>query len=369
MLTARPRHVLRSLWLCLFLILPFSALMTHLVAAQDATPEPTVEATLEATPDVTAEATPDATPDATAETTPEPAATLPPNALLDFPGAGEYTVQLRVGGYTRTIAVYIPTTYEQTSEAFPLVVVMHGAGGTGNGIESFSGWSQLSETENFIVIYPDGLANAWNDGRPGDPGLSSIDDVSFITASINFISDKLNIDQNRVYATGFSMGGMMSFRLACQLNDRIAAIASVASTMPEYVMPFCSQGETMPVLIIQGTSDTVVPFYGVPRQGRGYLSAANSLIYWARQNECETRGGIEPLEDVDPHDGTRVLLETATDCANDADVMLYGVYHGGHNYPGYNLGAELGTTSLDINATQVIWEFFEAHPRVVEGGA
>lgn len=328
------RAVLRFVLIALFLVLPISALTVRPVLAQDVTPE----------------------------ATPEVESTLPPNALSDFPGPGEYTVQLEIGGVLRSIAVYIPDSYTLSFEPFPLVVVLHGAGGTGNGIETFSGWSELSRSENFIVIYPDGVDNVWNDGRIGDPRISAIDDVSFINAAINFIADKLNIDQTRIYAAGFSMGGMLSFRLACQLPDRLAAIASVASTMPEYVVPYCSAGETMPVLIIQGTSDNVVPFYGIPRQGLGLMSAANSLLWWTRQNECATSSAIEPLEDVDPTDDTRVLLQSADDCANDAEVRLYGVYNGGHNYPGY-AGIGLGAVSYDIDATALIWSFFEEHAR------
>ncbi len=330
---------LRSVLILMFLLLPLSALTNPPIRAQEVTPEPT------------------------AEVTPEATAALPPNALLDFPGPGDYTVQLSIDSITRTLSVYIPEAYITSSTAVPLVVVLHGAGGSGNEIESWSGWSQLAETENFVVIYPDGLNNVWNDGRLGDARITEVNDAAFINAAINFISDKLNIDQNRVYSTGFSMGGMLSYRLACQLTDRLAAIAAVASTMPEYVVPYCSEGEHLPVLIIQGTSDNVVPFYGMPRQGLGYMSAANSLLYWARQNECATSSGIDPLEDVAPNDGTRVLLQTATDCAGNADVMLYGVYFGGHNYPGHPLGLDLGTTTFDIDATQVIWDFFKAHPR------
>jgi len=348
MLTLRLRAFasLRHVLIFVFLALPLFSLMTRVVYAQEVTPEVTPEATIEVTPEATA--------------------ALPPNVLLDFPGAGDYTVQLGVDNRSRTTSVYIPLSYETSSEPFPLVVVLHGAGGNGNGIEAFSGWSDLAETENFIVIYPDGIDNVWNDGRIGDPRISDVDDVTFISAAINFMSDKLNIDPNRIYATGFSMGGMLSYRLACQLNSHLAGIASVASTMPEYVVPYCTQGENMPVLIIQGTSDTVVPFYGMPRNGLGLMSAANSLLYWTRQNECQTQSGIETLEDVDPNDGTRVILQNATDCANNADVMHYGVYYGGHNYPGHSLGVELGTTSLDIDATRVIWDFFAAHPRARE---
>ena len=342
--------VVRFVGILMFLLFPLSALLHAPISAQEATPEPTAEVTLEATNEVTPEAT----------------AALPPNALLDFPGPGDYTVQLGIDGIPRTLSVYIPEAYVTSSAAVPLVVVMHGAGGSGNEIQSWSGWSELAEAENFVVIYPDGLNNVWNDGRLGDARITDVNDAGFINASINFMSDKLNIDQQRIYATGFSMGGMLSFRLACQMPDRLAAIASVASSMPEYVAPYCADGEHMPVLIIQGTADNVVPFYGMPRQGLGYMSAANSLLYWTRQNECATSSGIDMLEDVDPDDGARVLLQTATDCANGADVMFYGVYYGGHNYPGHALGLDLGTTTFDIDATQVIWEFFKAHPRAAE---
>jgi len=341
MSSLRPRAAARLALVVMFLVLPLSALLMRPLVAQEATPETTAEPTAEATPEE-----------------------LPPNVLLDFPGPGSYTIQLQIDGIPRTSGVYIPTSYETTPGAFPLVVALHPAGGTGYQMEGMSGWTELAEEENFIVIFPDGYNNVWNDGRLGDARIADLNDAGFINAAINFMSDKLNIDQTRIYSMGYSMGGMLSFRLACQMPDRLAAIASVASTMPEYVLPYCSTGETMPVLIIQGTDDQVVPWAGLARQGMGYLSANASLDFWTTQNGCQTVSAIQPQPDLDPNDGSIVMLQTASDCTANADVALWGVFFGGHTYPGHVSGpVSLGSVNMDIDATRVVWDFFAAHPR------
>jgi polyhydroxybutyrate depolymerase len=161
------------------------------------------------------------------------------------------------------------------------------------------------------------------------------------------------------------MGGMLSFRLACELPERIAGFASVASTMPEYVIPYCNGSPPVPGVIFQGTDDQVVPWRGVSRQGIGFLSAAVSLLYWAQHNDCTGSGALRILPDLVPEDGMRVLVERYTDCADNADVTLYGVFYGGHTWPGRPINApfELGGTTGDIDATRLIWEFFDAHPK------
>jgi polyhydroxybutyrate depolymerase len=177
------------------------------------------------------EVTPEA--ESTAEATTEAAAPA-------FPQTGSYTITKTIGGIERSYRIFIPETYDETGEPVPLVIVLHGAGGTGAWIESFSGFNDLSNTENFIAVYPDGLNNAWNDGRRGDARVGNIDDVGFMAEIINFLSANLNIDPQRIYATGYSMGGMLAFRLGCELRDKIAAIATVATTFPEYLLPDCA---------------------------------------------------------------------------------------------------------------------------------
>lgn len=333
----------RLLTVCVLLLWTVSILR-----AQDATPEITVEPTSESTPESTAEATPDLTPEATSE--PEPA----------FPGVGSYTVRHTIDGIERRYRVYIPKSYDAEGEATSLMIVMHGAGGDGAGTEAFTGFNELAEENGFVVIYPDGLGSIWNDGRVGDSRVGSQDDVKFIGRAISFMLQGLNIDPAKVYATGYSMGGMMSYRLACALPARIAAIASVASTFPEYLLADCDKTPPIPVLVIQGTDDPVVPWVGA--RG-GYLSAINTLIFWQDHNGCQTKNELETVDDVDPEDGTRVIVEGYTDCKDSADVQIYGVFNGGHTWPGHPIEApfDLGRTSLDIDATHIISEFFREH--------
>lgn len=322
--------------LLMFLLLPFSLMMADSAVAQEGTPEITPEAT----------------------EAPE-TATLPPNALSEFPGAGRYTIQIPVDQVNRTAGVYIPEAYEDSSDAFPLVIVMHGAGGSGSGIESVSGFNELAESEGFIAVYPDGISGVWNDNRSGSAQLREIRDVAFIEQMIDFLMSKLNIDERRVYATGHSMGAMMSYRLACELPERVAAVAGVASTMPEYIAPLCADMTPVPVMIIQGTDDMVIPWTGYMAGRGGYMSAADSLRYWGWHNACQSYSGIMPHEDT-TEDGTVVLMQGYTDCAGGADVVLIGIYYGGHTWPGHPFGEpnNLGVTSMDIDASRVIWEFF-----------
>jgi polyhydroxybutyrate depolymerase len=181
--------------------------------------------------------------------------------------------------------------------------------------------------------------------------------MPFVSDIIDEMRERLKID--RVYATGYSMGGMFSFRLGCEMRDQIDGVASVASTFPEYLFNACQGAPPVPVIVIHGTDDSVVPWRGV--RG-GYFSAANTVAYWSLHNRCDTYVGITMDEDVDPDDNTRIVREAFTDCEDDADVMLYGVFYGGHTWPGgpFRVGIDLGPTSGDIQASRVIWTFFNS---------
>lgn len=306
----------------------------------------------------------ESTPEATSESTPEIEATDEPTPevtpLAELPGAGQFTIQQPYGGQRRVYRLLVPQSYDAEGDGLPVVFVLHGAGGTGLGIAGFSGFSDLAEREGFIVVYPDGLNNAWNDNRP-DPRVQSVDDVGFITSILDYLIANLNVDTDRVYTVGYSMGGMMSYRLGCDARDRFAAIGSVASTMPEYLIPLCDGVTPLPVLVIQGTDDNVVPWVGY--RG-GYLSARNTLAHWGALNGCADQApAMEVLPDADPGDGTLVVLETHTDCAEGSEVALYGVHNGGHTWPGRAIQApfDLGLTTRDFEASEVIWEFFSRH--------
>lgn len=311
------------------LLLLFALLvMANVPYQEDATPEVTVEATAESTP-----------------------------AGPTFPEPGSYTARENYDGLERSYRIYIPESYVDQDEPVALVLVFHGAGGTGEWIETFSGFNELADDEGFVVVYPDGVNGVWNDGRVGDRRVGDIDDRPFVTDILDYITENLNIDPERVYATGYSMGGMFSFRLGCDMRDRITGVASVASTFPEYLLTACERTSPVPVIVLQGTDDPVIPWAGA----RGaYLSAVNTLTYWSLHNQCRTYSGIEALDDFVPGDNTRVMRESYTDCLNNADVLLYGVYFGGHTWPGgpFQTQFNVGNTTLDIHAAQAIWNFF-----------
>jgi polyhydroxybutyrate depolymerase len=281
-----------------------------------------------------------------------------------FDQPGGYTLRFMVGGVERRIHVFIPPSYDFDGEPVPLLMALHGAGGTGAGLSSFSGFNQLADEQGFIVVYPDGYNGAWNDARPSARTLP-IDDVRFLSLTIDFLVDQLRIDTDRVYAAGYSMGGMMAFRLGCQLPDKIAGVASVASTFPAYQLDACLFAEPVPVLVIQGTEDTVIPAEGYRDQfgNRMMLSVDETMRYWSDVNECASGVRLQFLADADPGDGTRVRRETYDDCAAGAELLR--VTGGGHTWPGHPFQAplELGATSLDVDASAEIWRFFAAQSR------
>jgi polyhydroxybutyrate depolymerase len=329
---------MRRFWLLTVIICLFLFLIPAF--AQEETPEASPE------PDATAEAESTAEPEGTDE---------PRQNRVEFPGPGSFNVREDFGSQEREFAIDIPEAYSDEGEPMPLLFVLHGAGGSGNGIRSFSGFSELGEELGFIAVFPSGIGGGWNDGRP-DPGLAVIDDVGYFNHVIELLTNSLNIDESRIYAAGYSMGGMMSYRLGCNLPGRFAAIASVASPMPLYIQAECDAAPPLPVLLIQGTDDHVVPWMGIRN---GYLSAPRTMEYWADRNGCtyEPEFVLEP--DVRPDDGTLVIRERYDDC--DDEVMMYGIYQGGHTWPGRPVmaGFDLGVTSYDINAADVIWTFFE----------
>lgn len=329
-----------------FVVLAF-LLLASVVSAQDATPESTPEATELAVPE----------------------ATLPPGALLDFPGPGAYTVQVKQGDLPRSYGVYIPEAYATLGEPAPLVVVLHAAAGTGTLAEQHTGFDSLADENGFIVAYPDGINGFWNDGRPVDPRVDmTVSDTAYIAGVIAFLGTKLSLDPARVYLTGYSMGGMMAIRAGCELGDQIAAVASVASNMPEYAQPFCNSSPPLSMLFLVGTDDHSVPWVGQPGNGTGYMSATNSLSYWSDHNHCADDPVEIALDDANPQDGTRVIVSRHEVCDANTEVDLYGIYFGGHTWPGRPnpLGVDPGLVSRDIDGTAVIWEFFNQHSRETE---
>lgn len=281
---------------------------------------------------------------------------------------------ISVGGLERTYVIYIPSSHEP-SKPIPMVLLFHGGGGTGQGMENLTlgGFNRLADMEGFIVVYPDGIDKHWNDGR----GLQAyrahrenIDDVGFISTLIDRLVRTLNVDTTRIYAAGISNGGQFSQRLACELSDRIAAIGVVAIQLPEHLPSSCALKRLVSVLMMPGTEDPLVPWEGGEigfRRGRKFgrvLSVRESIDFWVKQNRCSGSPVVTYEPDRDPKDGTRVRRETYGSCGEGAEVILYAIEGGGHTWPGgdqYLPASIIGRTNRDIDANEAIWSFFKRH--------
>ena len=246
----------------------------------------------------------------------------------------------------------------------PLVIALHGNGSTGPQTATLTHLNEIAAREQFVVVYPDAIDHHWNDGRPEFP--ADVDDVAFIRALIDELASRYSIDRKRVYITGMSNGAIMSYRLACELSDRIVAIAPVAGNFPAKLT--CAPGTPVSVLAINGTEDPLVPYGGgqVSRNRGVVLSAADSTAMFAKRAGCGAVHAAEDEPDRAPDDGTRVHHQTYDSCPAPLAIELVTVTGGGHTWPGgpqYLPKAAIGVASRDFDASERIWQFFADHTR------
>jgi polyhydroxybutyrate depolymerase len=258
-------------------------------------------------------------------------------------------------GQVRKYLLYVPDSYDPSTPT-PLVISLHGFAEWPAHIRSITGWNDLADEHGLIVVYPSGtkFPKRWstdsNSRRPEDPLLN----VTFIADLIDALSLEYNIDQNRVYANGFSNGGGMAFLLACELADRIAAIGGVASA-DYYQGEECQPSRPVPVIAFHGTEDNFVSYYGRWRSPKTYQKprVPKWIEAWAARYQCSP-------EPVELPSGGEVSGVQYLGCDQEAEVHFYTIEGGGHAWPGGKPMPEfiVGHTTEDIDATRVMWAFF-----------
>ena len=277
---------------------------------------------------------------------------------FSFPNFAQQTIDGSImhDGIQRDYILYIPAIYDGNTDV-PLVLNFHGFGSNANEQMHYGDFRDIADTEGFLLVHPEGtLSNGdqfWNVGFPGSTSTSTIDDVGFTEALIDKLSTLYAIDLDRVYATGMSNGGFMSFLLACQLSEKIAAVASVTGSMTQDTFNDCNAQHPTPVLQIHGTSDSVVPYDG---DITWTLSIVDVFSFWMNYNNCDTNPIITTFPDIYTLDGSTVDHFVYSGCDNGVTTEHLKVIGGGHTWPGsaFNFPG----TNYDINASMKIWQFF-----------
>jgi polyhydroxybutyrate depolymerase len=279
-----------------------------------------------------------------------------------------------IDGVTRTFTAQLPNI-----KPAPLVIVLHGQSQTGADMMMRTSWPHVAKRERFGVAFPDGRNRAWADLRfdakraPGGPPEGT-NDVAFITRIIETYVADGSADPKRIYLTGVSNGGAMTMTLVCQRADLFAAAASVVMNLTDDLGAACHPPRPVPMLIMNGTADPLIPYRGGRTKRRlaapTVWSTEKTIEFWRRINGCEAGdGNAIDLDDIDRSDRSTVTRIDSR-CPAGRDVVLYRVNNGGHRMPGSLPDARftravnlvLGPQNRDIDGAETIWDFFRGFP-------
>lgn len=259
-------------------------------------------------------------------------------------------------GHTRYFEVCLP---QNPQPNMPVVFVLHGWSQNMSVIKTYTRIDEIGDTLGFITVYPQGIINAWNNGvRNTTVGTTdtTVNDVGFLSALIDTIDAEYDIDLSRIYFCGFSMGGEMTYRLAIELGQRIAAIASVAGKINDISGNAAEPVRSFSVMHFHGTNDSW-EYYG---SGPGNLwSVDETLDFWTENNGCTLPPDTLSMPDIDTTDGSTVEKVIYSNCLDNTEVIFYKIFNGGHSWPG-SLAPIGDPANGDINAsTEIINLFFQ----------
>lgn len=288
---------------------------------------------------------------------------LAQSARPAIPSNESHSGSLYIGGRTRTYFVHTPPGYNG-SFPMPLVIVLHGGGGNAEGAEKMSGMSTIADRNHFLVAYPNGTGIfkdhllTWNVGVCcGYAMKHNVDDVAFLRALLDKLEHDYAVDPKRIYVTGMSNGGMMTYLAACTLSDRVAAISPVAGALDTP----CHPADPVSVIIFHGTDDAFVPFDGGvgPRQlggPRDDKSVSYAVDFWVRRDSCNPAPARSATPDL--------RTDEYSGCKDGTGVILNAVVGQNHAWPGGDQMLKmLPPPNPNVHASEMMWAFFAAHPK------
>ncbi|MEH1845633.1 MAG: alpha/beta fold hydrolase [Nostoc sp.] len=274
---------------------------------------------------------------------------------------GENYEKLINQGQLRTYYIYTPKSYNP-KHAMSLVLVFHGDSGSGNSIAKVSRFNNLADQKGFIAVYPNGLDHQWSfTGHL----RKKVDDISFVAALIEHIERIRNINSRKIYATGFSQGGILTQALACKLPNKIAAFASVAGSLTARFVPSCHPSVSVSIMMINGTKDLSVHYDGDRiSQKEALVSIPETVNFWRRHDQCASSSQFQKLTGTKSSNRLRVKAFRYSGCRNNSEVLQLAIVNGGHFWPG-GTSSDTKLNQLNIqlgfNASRAIWSFFQRH--------
>ena len=255
----------------------------------------------------------------------------------------------------------------------PLILLLHGGTRDVDSMLRNSRFEAVARRNNAVLIAPQAYNNLWNDQRTiyYTGATPDTDDVGFLAKLIDFAVTNYGVDPDKVLVTGASNGGMMTYRMMCERPDKLTAAAPIIATMLIEPETYCPPQRKLPLMMMTGTADPLVPYRGGTATSQGVtaeprLPAMATAEYWAKYNGCSTAVQTSGLKDRNERDDSTVEVTRFMGCPDHNKVVLYTIRGGGHTLPTYfpRLGALLaeailGETNRDIDLAETVWSFFE----------
>ena len=257
-------------------------------------------------------------------------------------------------GHT-TYYYHLPKGYNKLHK-YPLVVNFHGLGSAAYKHEQYCQLDKIADKEGFITVYPQSSHQGWNAGVGFRSYTNGPDDIAYFNKLLDTLEATYSIDKTRIYVTGVSLGGTFVYRIACEMSNRIAAVASVSGLMSDSTLIYCNPVRNVPVLHLHGTKDHIMRYTGMKQA----FGAEEVVKLWALKDQCGNDPDTIQIPNRVKSDHTTAILIKYTHCASGSEVWFYKITNGGHTWPGAAKQFKLmGRKCKDFDGSQAIWDFFK----------